>query len=167
MFITKNISNIKSTDKSRRSIWYKKKKTFLQKRSKVFYLKQKKKFFRKRSKGLVVVQGIIHLKCSLNNTIITLNDLLGKTKTWVSCGSVGFKGSKRSSRFAGQAAIEFLGLKAKNLGYNHIILHLNGLGRSRNVSIKSLKKSGLKIYFIRDFTAITHNGCRPVKKRRK
>jgi small subunit ribosomal protein S11 len=112
------------------------------------------------------IQGVIHIKCSLNNTIATLTDLLGKAKAWVSCGTVGFKGSKRSSRFAGQAAIELLGSKAKILGYKHIVLHLNGLGRGRNVSVKSLKKSGLRIYFIKDFTSMAHNGCRPAKLRR-
>ena len=112
------------------------------------------------------VQGIIHIKCSLNNTIVTLTDLLGKTKAWVSCGSIGFKGSKRSSRFAGQAAVEFLGSKIKSLGYKYVVLHLNGLGRGRNVSVKGLKKSGLRIYFIKDFTSIAHNGCRPSKLRR-
>jgi len=112
------------------------------------------------------IQGVIHIKCSLNNTIATLTDLLGKAKAWVSCGTVGFKGSKRSSRFAGQAAIELLGSKAKTLGYKHVVLHLNGLGRGRNVSVKSLKKSGLRVYFIKDFTSIAHNGCRPAKLRR-
>jgi small subunit ribosomal protein S11 len=165
MLVVKKKINIKNTNKLSRLIWYKKNKIRLQKRFKAFQLLLKKKT-RKRHSQLTPIHGIIHIKCSLNNTIVTLTDLLGNTKAWGSCGSVGFKGAKRSSRFAGQAAIEFLGLKAKNLGYKHIVLHLNGLGKSRNISIKSLKKSGLRIYFIKDFTSIAHNGCRPSKLRR-
>ena len=116
--------------------------------------------------ALVSVQGIIHVKCSFNNTIVTLTDLLGNTKAWASCGSIGFKGAKRSSRFAGQMAIENLGDRAVEAGYSRIILHLNGLGKARNVCIKTLKQSGLKIYIIKDFTSIVHNGCRPSKVRR-
>jgi len=114
----------------------------------------------------IFIQGIIHIKCSLNNTIVTLTDLLGNTKAWVSCGSIGFKGSKRSSRFAGQAAAEQLGIKAKTLGYKKIILHLNGFGKGRNVCVKGFKKSGLQVYFIKDFTTIAYNGCRSSKVRR-
>lgn len=84
----------------------------------------------------------------------------------MSCGSIGFKGSKRSSRFAGQAVAEQLGFKAKTLGYTKIILHLNGLGKGRNVCIKGLKKSGLQIFIIKDSTSIAYNGCRPSKLRR-
>lgn len=141
--------------------WLNKKK----KQSLVSTLK-KKNIAKKRNIRLTPIQGIVHIKCSLNNTIVTLTDLLGKTKVWVSCGSIGFKGSKRSSKFAGQAAVEFLGSKIKNLGYKYVVLHLKGLGRGRNVSVKGLKKSGLKIYFIKDFTSIAHNGCRPSKLRR-
>lgn len=112
------------------------------------------------------IEGIIHIKSSLNNTIITLTDLLGNVKSWVSCGSAGFKGAKRSSRFAGQAAIEKLSKKAKKLGYVGIILHINGLGRARNGCVKSIKKAGLHIFFIKDFTPVSFNGCRPSKFRR-
>jgi small subunit ribosomal protein S11 len=114
----------------------------------------------------IFIQGIIHIKSTLNNTIVTLTDLLGNTKACVSCGSIGFKGSKRSSRFAGQAAAEQLGIKAKTLGYKKIILHLNGFGKGRNVCVKGLKKSGLQIYFIKDFTTVAYNGCRSPKVRR-
>jgi small subunit ribosomal protein S11 len=132
-------------------------------------LKFKKPFIKTQKKivkPLTLVQGIIYVKCSLNNTIITLTDLLGNTKAWVSCGSVGFKGAKRSSRFAGQSVAEQLGIKAKTLGYTKVILHLNGLGKGRNVCVKGFKNSGLQIYFIKDATSVAHNGCRPSKIRR-
>ena len=126
----------------------------------------KNNFKNKNKLQLNSIQGIIHIKSSLNNTIITLTDLLGNVKSWVSCGSAGFKGAKRSSRFAGQAAVEKLSEKIKKLGYIRIILHLNGLGRARNACIKVIKKVGLSIFFIKDFTPVPFNGCRPSKFRR-
>jgi len=159
-----NFSTSKSTPKSRKINSYKSNTTSLRKQYPNHNAAQKKTAGKRIQS--TPIQGVIHIKCSLNNTIVTLTDLLGKTKAWVSCGTVGFKGSKRSSRFAGQAAIELLGSKAKTLGYRYVVLHLNGLGRGRNVSVKGLKKSGLRIYFIKDFTSIAHNGCRPSKLRR-
>lgn len=146
-----------------------KNKGFIQKKN---FLKSKDLFLKPITKPVIklrpinFIQGIIHAKCTLNNTIITLTDLLGNTKAWVSCGSMGFKGSKRSSRFAGQSVSEQLGIKAKTLGYTKVILHLNGLGKGRNVCVKGFKKSGLKIYFIKDSTSVPYNGCRPSKLRR-
>ena len=79
---------------------------------------------------------------------------------------MGFKGGKRSSRFSGQITAENLGNKAVNLGYNKVVLHLKGMGKGRNVCITGLKKSGIKILLIKDFTSVPHNGCRPPKFRR-
>jgi len=79
---------------------------------------------------------------------------------------LGFKKSKRSSRFAAQAVLEQLCAKAKTLGYNRIILHINGFGKGRNVCVKGFKKSRLKIYLIQDSTSVAYNGCRPSKLRR-
>ena len=133
-------------------------------------LKFKKTFTKettsKATKSPFLIQGIIYVKSSLNNNIITLTDLLGNTKAWTSCGSIGFKGAKRSSRFAGQSAAEQLGVKAKTLGYTKVILHLNGLGKGRSVCVKGFKKSDLQIYFIKDATSLAYNGCRPSKLRR-
>jgi len=147
--------------------------SFLQTNSQIKTIKNLKfkKTFTKETPSNVLksprlIQGIIYVKSSLNNTIITLTDLLGNTKAWVSCGSIGFKGAKRSSRFAGQAAAEQLGIKAKTLGYTRVILHLNGLGKGRSVCVKGFKKSYLQIYFIKDATSLAYNGCRPSKLRR-
>ena len=135
-------------------------------------LKKKKKIWKKNNwkrKNLnekIFVNGIIHAKFSLNNTFFTLTDLSGNTKAWSSCGSMGFKGGKRSSRFSGQIAAENIGNKAVNLGYSKVILHLNGVGKGRNVCTTGLKKSGIEIQIIKDFTSIPHNGCRPPKIRR-
>jgi small subunit ribosomal protein S11 len=112
------------------------------------------------------IQGLIKLKCSFNNTLISLTDLSGKIKTGSSCGTVGFKGTKRSTKFAAQMTIEELSKKAKILNYCDLNVHLNGLGRARPIFIKSLKKVDLNIHFIKEDTTISHNGCRPKKIRR-
>jgi small subunit ribosomal protein S11 len=109
---------------------------------------------------------VIHIKCSFNNTIITLTDLNGNTKGYCSCGSVGFKGAKRSSKFAGAVAAEHIGRKASKLGYRQVRLNCKGFGRGRFVIVKGLKKSRLKIIEIRDVTPLPHNGCRSKKLRR-
>jgi small subunit ribosomal protein S11 len=111
-------------------------------------------------------KGIIHIKCSFNNTIITLTSLDGKTKAYCSSGSVGFKGAKRSSRFAGQVAAEYLGKKARKLGYKYVKVNFKGFGRGRIVCMRGLKKSRLRIKKIEDVTSLSHNGCRPKKLRR-
>jgi len=121
---------------------------------------------RKPIKRLGGIDGIIHLCCSFNNTIISLSDLSGNIKSWTSCGSIGFKGAKRSSKFAGQSAIVKLSKKARVRGYRKVILHLNGLGRARKTCIKGFKKFGIRVRFIKDFTPISFNGCRPPKFRR-
>ena len=127
---------------------------------------KKKNWKNKNITPKISINGIIHAKFSLNNTFLTLTDLLGNTKAWSSCGSMGFKGGKRSSRFSGQITAENLGNKAVNLGYNKVVLHLKGMGKGRNVCITGLKKSGIKILLIKDFTSVPHNGCRPPKFRR-
>jgi len=134
------------------------------KKRKIFL--KKKNWKKKHTTPKSHINGIIHAKFSLNNTFLTLTDLLGNTKAWSSCGSMGFKGGKRSSRFSGQITAESLGNKAVNLGYNKVILHLKGTGKGRNVCINGLKKSGIKILIIKDVTSIAHNGCRPPKSRR-
>ena len=130
-------------------------------------LKNKKiNIFKPRTYERTNKKGIIFIQCSFNNTIMTLTDLTGKTKAYCSCGSVGFKGAKRSSRFAGQITAESLGKKARNLGYKDVILNFKGFGRGRNICIKGLKKSRLRIKKIKDVTLLAHNGCRPKKLRR-
>jgi small subunit ribosomal protein S11 len=114
----------------------------------------------------VYIQGIFHVKCSFNNTLVALTDSSGKIRMKSSCGIVGFKGSKRSSKFAAQIAIEELSKQAKNLGYIDITLHLSGLGRARKICLKSIQKFGLYIHFIKENSPISYNGCRPSKIRR-
>jgi small subunit ribosomal protein S11 len=110
---------------------------------------------------------IVHVKSTLNNTIFNITDLSGKTLTWLSSGTLGFKGSKRSSMSAAEFAANKVGsllLSKYNCSFVH--LYLNGIGLGRIASIKGLKKSGVNIDLIRDVTSVPHNGCRPSKKRR-
>jgi small subunit ribosomal protein S11 len=111
-------------------------------------------------------KGVMHIKRSFNNTIITLTDINGNTKAYCSCGSVGFKGTKRSSKFAGLTTAEHIGRKSRNLGYKHIMLNFKGAGKGRFQVIKGLKKSRIRIKEIKEVTSFAHNGCRSKKLRR-
>lgn len=111
-------------------------------------------------------EGIVHIKCSFNNTYISLTDKEGNVKTWASGGSSGFKGSRRSTTFAAQMAAEKIGLRAKELGYHTLNIHIKGLGSGRRSIAKGLTKVGLQVISIKDVTPLPHNGCRPRKRRR-
>jgi small subunit ribosomal protein S11 len=111
-------------------------------------------------------KGVMHVKRSFNNTIITLTDLNGNTKAYCSCGSVGFKGAKRSDKFAGIVTAEQIGRKSRRLGYRRIILRLNGVKKGRYSLLRSLRKCRLRIKEIKEVTSFAHNGCRPKKLRR-
>jgi small subunit ribosomal protein S11 len=112
------------------------------------------------------IQGIVHLKSSFNNTLMTLTDLSGKIKIKSSSGIAGFRGSKRASKFAAQIATEELSEQAKLLGYTDLNVHLNGLGRARKIFTRGIRKIGLCVHFIKEHTSVSYNGCRPCKIRR-
>lgn len=110
--------------------------------------------------------NIAHAYCTSNNTKITVTNNEGKTLVWASGGSVGFKGSKRSTSYAAQATAEIVGEKAYRLGIRNIQVRLKGIGKGRFSVAKGLKSAGLRIESISDVTPLPHNGCRPPKKRR-
>jgi small subunit ribosomal protein S11 len=120
------------------------------------------------SKFLKNVQqkGIIHIQSSKNNTIITLTDLAGNTKFWVSAGTLGFKNSRKSTTYAAQAAAEEVADKSLQLGFFSVIVKIKGLGFGKESTIRALYKSRLIITKLVEQTPISHNGCRPPKKRR-
>lgn len=120
----------------------------------------------KEKKRIVEGLGLAHIHSSFNNTIITITDSKGNTIMWSSSGSVGFKGSRRSTSYAAQMAAEDLGFRARTLGISELIIVLKGVGEGRNTAPKGLQKSGLKILSIKDSTPLPHNGCRPPKRRR-
>jgi small subunit ribosomal protein S11 len=114
----------------------------------------------------VVPKGVAHVLASFNNTIITITDLNGETLSWDSAGSVGFKGSRKSTPFAAQKAAEKAAEKAMKMGVREVEVRVNGPGSGRESAVRALAASGLKIRAIEDVTPIPHNGCRPRKRRR-
>nr|WEM32102.1 ribosomal protein S11 [Ostreobium sp. TRHA14-720] len=120
----------------------------------------KKKIKRKFSKG------ILYIRSSFNNTIITLTSLNGDTIAWSSAGSCGFKGARKGTPFAAKSAIENILKKCFDFGIKQIKVLVNGPGPGRETVIRSLQKVNFQIILIRDMTSIPHNGCRPPKKRR-
>jgi small subunit ribosomal protein S11 len=110
--------------------------------------------------------GLVFIKCTFNNTIVTTTDLVGNTISWSSAGNVGFKGTRKGTAFAAQKAAEEAATIAKDFGLKRVDVKIRGPGPGRETSIRSLKASGLEILSIQDRTPVPHNGCRPPKKRR-
>lgn len=113
-----------------------------------------------------IEHGIAHIKSTFNNTIITVSDLNGNSISWASAGSVGFKGSRKSTPFAAQMAAEVAAKAAMEHGLREIEVFVNGPGAGREAAIRSLQAAGLEVNLIKDVTPIPHNGCRPPKRRR-
>jgi len=111
-------------------------------------------------------KGIIHVQSSKNNTIITLTDLNGNTKSWASAGTLGFKNSRKSTTYAAQAAAEQIADKALQLGFLSVIVKIKGLGYGKESTVRALYKSKLLITEIVEQTPVSHNGFRKKKKRR-
>jgi small subunit ribosomal protein S11 len=113
-----------------------------------------------------VVAGVAHVAASFNNTIITISDLQGNTVSWSSAGSLGFKGSRKSTPYAAQVAAEDAGKKAVDNGMRTLDVEVSGPGSGRESALRALQAVGLQVTSIRDVTPIPHNGCRPPKRRR-
>lgn len=113
-----------------------------------------------------ILIGIVNIKTTFNNTIVTISDILGNTICWSSSGAAGFKGTRKNTPFAAQTASRNAALKAINLGIKKVEVIIKGRGNGRESSIRALNSSGLNIISIEDKTVIPHNGCRPPKKRR-
>ena len=126
----------------------------------------KKKTSGSKKKKEVGVEGIVYIRATFNNTIITITDLEGNTVVWGSPGKSGFKGSKKSTPFAATVAAEQAAREAISLGMKRVHVRVQGPGSGRESAIQALQASGLQIKSIRDVTPIPHNGCRPPKKRR-
>lgn len=113
-----------------------------------------------------VRNGIAHIQATFNNTIVSLTDKGGNVLAWASAGSVGFKGSRKSTPFAAQMAAEAATKKAMDLGLKQVEIFVKGPGSGREAAIRSLQAVGLEVLSIKDVTPIPHNGCRPPKRRR-
>ena len=123
-----------------------------------------KKVRRKEKKN--VVAGHAHIKSTFNNTVISISDPTGAVIAWASAGTVGFKGSRKSTPYAAQMAAEAAGRRAMEHGMKRIDVFVKGPGSGRETAIRSLGAIGLEVGTISDVTPIPHNGCRQPKRRR-
>ena len=110
--------------------------------------------------------GIAHIVATFNNTTVTITDTKGDTLCWASAGTTGFKGSRKSTPFAGQCAAQQAAEKARKFGVKDVEVKVKGPGSGRESAITALEAAGLKVKSIEDVTPLPHNGCRPRKKRR-
>ena len=113
-----------------------------------------------------VGKAIVHIKATFNNTIITITDVNGETLCWDSAGTIGFKGSRKSTPFAAQRAAEKCANTAKKFGIIEVEVRVKGAGSGRESAITALQAAGMRISSIEDVTPLPHNGCRPRKRRR-
>ncbi|EKB58586.1 30S ribosomal protein S11 [Falseniella ignava] len=113
-----------------------------------------------------IERGIAHIRSTFNNTIVMITDEQGNAVSWSSAGSLGFRGSKKSTPFAAQMASEVAAKGAMEHGMKSIEVAVKGPGSGRESAIRSLQAAGLDVTAIRDVTPIPHNGCRPPKRRR-
>ena len=113
-----------------------------------------------------ISNAIAHVNSSFNNTLITITDYQGNTIAWSSSGSMGFKGSRKSTPYAAQLAAEDAGKKASEHGLKNVDVEVSGPGSGRESALRALQSIGFNITSIRDVTPIPHNGCRPPKRRR-
>ena len=110
--------------------------------------------------------GIVHIRSTFNNTIITITNLNGDTIAWASAGSSGFKGARKSTPFAAQTASEKAALEALSNGMKSVKILVKGQGSGRETAIRAIEGVGFNISSIQDITSVPHNGCRPPKRRR-
>ncbi|MDA7950073.1 MAG: 30S ribosomal protein S11 [Pirellulaceae bacterium] len=113
-----------------------------------------------------VISGVVHIKATFNNTTVTITDQKGDTLCWASSGTSGFKGSRKSTPFAGQSAAQQAAEKAIKFGMKEVDVLVKGPGSGRESAITALQATGLHVRTIEDCTPIPHNGCRPRKRRR-
>ena len=128
--------------------------------------KIKKTASRKRRERKNIERGAAHIRSSFNNTLVTITDLQGNAIAWSSAGSLGFRGSKKSTPFASQMAAETAARAAMEHGLRTVEVYVKGPGAGREAAIRALQTAGLEVNMIKDVTPIPHNGCRPPKRRR-
>ena len=113
-----------------------------------------------------IAAGVAHVNSSFNNTKILISDVQGNAISWSSAGTMGFKGSRKSTPYAAQLAAEDAGKKAQEHGMKTLEVEVQGPGSGRETAIRSLQAAGLEVGAISDVTPQPHNGCRPPKRRR-
>jgi small subunit ribosomal protein S11 len=113
-----------------------------------------------------VTSGVIHIKSSFNNTIVTITDPQGNVIAWASSGVAGYKGSRKSTPFAAQLAAEKAARAAQEHGLRRAEVQVKGPGSGRDAAVRSIQQTGIEVVSIKDVTPVPHNGCRPPKRRR-
>ncbi|MBR2495813.1 MAG: 30S ribosomal protein S11 [Clostridia bacterium] len=127
---------------------------------------KERKVIRRRRELKNIDKGQVHIQTSFNNTIVTITDLQGNTISWCSAGSLGFRGSRKSTPYAAQQASEKAAMAAKDHGLRTVEVYVKGPGQSRESAIRALQVCGIEVTMIQDVSPIPHNGCRPPKRRR-
>jgi len=113
-----------------------------------------------------ILNGVVHIQSTFNNTIVTITDPNGNVVSWSTAGMNGFKGSRKSTPFAAQLASQDAAKKAMEHGLRNVEVYVKGPGPGRESALKSLQATGLTVTMIKDVTPIPHNGCKPKKRRR-
>jgi len=114
-----------------------------------------------------IAKGVVYVAATFNNTVITITDDMGNVLAWSSAGALGFKGSKKSTPYAAQQAVEDAMTKAKEHGIKEVGIKVQGPGSGRDTAVKSIGAiEGIRVLWFKDITPLPHNGCRPPKKRR-
>ena len=126
---------------------------------------EKKRAPRKKIKKNVAT-GIMHVKASFNNTVISITDHQGNTLAWASCGLKGFKGARKGTPYAAGIAASDVLRRAQDMGLRTVTVKIKGPGAGRESALRAIQSSGVKVTTIEDITPIPHNGCRPPKRRR-
>ncbi len=127
----------------------------------------KRKVTRKKVVKKNIADGIVHIAATFNNTMVTVTDNAGNAISWSSAGNLGFKGSKKSTPFAAQAAVEDALQKAIEHGIKNVGIKIQGPGSGRDTAVKSIGSiEGITVKWFKDVTPLPHNGCRPPKRRR-
>lgn len=128
--------------------------------------KRKQNVRSKRKVKKNIESGIVHIRSTFNNTIVTITDMQGNAISWATAGNMGFKGSRKSTPFAAQMASETAAKTAMDNGMRTVEVNVKGPGAGREAAIRALQSAGLEITAIKDVTPVPHNGCRPPKRRR-
>jgi len=121
---------------------------------------------RKKKEKKSIPVGVAHIQATFNNTIVTITDPRGNTIAWSSAGVQGFKGSRKSTPYAAQTAVEDAAKKAMEHGMRTVEVYIKGPGSGRESALRGLQSAGFNVTLIRDVTPVPHNGCRPPKRRR-
>nr|YP_007476383.1 Rps11 [Trithuria inconspicua]YP_010038150.1 ribosomal protein S11 [Trithuria lanterna]YP_010038199.1 ribosomal protein S11 [Trithuria lanterna]QII42262.1 ribosomal protein S11 [Trithuria lanterna]QII42311.1 ribosomal protein S11 [Trithuria lanterna]CCJ32550.1 Rps11 [Trithuria inconspicua] len=119
-----------------------------------------------RKHGRRIPKGLIHVQASFHNTIVTVTDVRGRVVSWSSAGTSGFRGTRRGTPFAAETAARNAIQTVVHQGMQRAEVMIKGPGLGRDAALQSIRRSGIRLHFVRDVTPMSHNGCRPPKKRR-